>query len=145
MQEAPHPHSDNPKLLTVENSWPSLGAISRLYTCTWQALNQIEKLLFYILSTLSRGSMSWSGSYCQGRQDWEMCYTFQRSKAVSLWCQTTHLIWCQTDLSSQTDKPGSHNHYFWNQAKDLPSCRCASFKFRPLCFVDTRKLLTVWF
>lgn len=66
-----------------------------------------QRSCYFILSTPtpSMGSKSCSGSYCQGCQDWEMCNTFQRSKVVSLWCQTTHLIWlntCQFNFSNQT-------------------------------------------
>lgn len=113
--------------------------------------------------------MSWSGSYSQGCQDWEMHSIFQTSKVVSLWYQTIHLIWLKTyqlNFSKQTatttkpyqidfavklmcphrqnDRPGSHKHHFWNQAKDLPSCRCASFQLSPLCFTGIWRLL-IWF
>lgn len=47
---------------------------------------------------------AWAQSvfYCH---DWEMCNIFQKSKVVSLWCQTTHLIWLKTyqfNFSNQT-------------------------------------------
>lgn len=44
----------------------------------------------------------------------------------------------------QNDRPGSHKHHFWNQAKDLPSCRSASFQLSPLCFTGIWRLL-IWF
>lgn len=94
-----------------------------------------------------------------------MCNTFQKSKVVSPWCQTTHLIWLKTyqfNFSNQTtatikpDQTGSDVELICHhQQTERPGSHIFEIRLRigqaaevpPLSsdVVDTWKLLTIWF